>query len=147
LVVGCAPRPGCESEWRGLVDGCLEGTFSEAERGRFFEVGRPAGEALGAPRVGVDLATNAWLLETRKPQGPAEADALLKEFSGYHVASLVECDGVPRYSHGGLYEGVDATSFRGSFLEACSDVLAKSAIGLAWDSKLPEAAAAYERFA
>jgi hypothetical protein len=59
------------------------------------------------------------------------------------VLRLVKCDGVPQYSHGSLYEGVDETSFRGAFLKDCGDVLGKVLLNEAWNSKLPEAAISY----
>jgi hypothetical protein len=55
----------------------------------------------------------------------------------------VKCDGVPNYSHGGLYDGVDETSFRGAFLQDCPDVLGKDLLSEAWNNKLPEAAISY----
>jgi hypothetical protein len=57
----------------------------------------------------------------------------------------VKCDGVPEYSNGGLYDGADETSFRGSFLNDCSDVLGKDLLHEAWNHKLPEAAVTYGR--
>ena len=71
--------------------------------------------------------------------------ATLKEFSGYYVVRLVKCDGVPIYSHGGLYHGVDETSFRGEFLKSCTNVIDKRLLDAAWEHKLPEAAIAYGR--
>ena len=68
---------------------------------------------------------------------------MLKEFEGYYVVRLVKCDGVPTYSHGGLYEGADETSFRGAFLNDCRDVLSKALLKEAWNHKLPEEAVAY----
>ena len=56
---------------------------------------------------------------------------------------LVECDGVPKYSHGGLYEGADDTSFRGAFLNGCQDVLNKNLLNEAWNHKFPVEAVAY----
>src|SRR5712691_4155823 len=38
---------------------------------------------------------------------------------------------------------VDATSFRGAFLENCRDVLGKDLLDEAWNSKLPETAISY----
>jgi hypothetical protein len=67
----------------------------------------------------------------------------LKKFHGYYVLRLVNCDGVPKYSSGGLYDGVDETSFRGAFLNDCRDVLGKDLLDEAWNSKSPEAAVAY----
>jgi hypothetical protein len=65
---------------------------------------------------------------------------VLREFHGYYVLRLVQCDGVPRYSNGGLYEGADETSFRGDFLKDCADVLGQDLLNDAWNSKMPEAA-------
>ena len=52
-------------------------------------------------------AADVWIIEARKAQTSEEVAAALKEFSGYYVLRLVKCDGVPTYSNGGLYEGVD----------------------------------------
>lgn len=62
-----------------------------------------------------------WKHETRKPAG--DVAGVLKEFEGYPVVRLLECDGVPKYSQGGLYEGADETSFHGALLNDCRDVL------------------------
>lgn len=145
IVEGCA-RPGHEAEWRGLVERAFaDDTLTEAETARFQEICIPAYERAGAPRVGQDEAANAWILETREARTPEEQAATLKEFDGYHVLALVKSDGVPEYTHGGLYDGVDLTSFRGAFLTFCTDVLSKAAIEDAWNHKLPEAAIAYGR--
>jgi len=47
------------------------------------------------------------------------------------------------YSHGGLYEGADETSFRGAFLNDCQDVLSKALLKEAWNHKFPEQAVSY----
>jgi hypothetical protein len=145
VVEGCA-RPGHEAEWRRL----LERSFSddeptEADAARFAEISIPPNERLGAPRVGFDSAADAWIIEARKASTQEEVAAVLKEFHGYYAVRLVKCDGVPAYSHGGLYDGVDETSFRGAFLADCGDVLQKSLIDEAWGHKFPEAAIAYGR--
>src|SRR5262245_19783134 len=143
VVEGCA-RPGHEAEWRRT----LERTFADeeltdAEIARFQEISIPAYERLGAPRVGYDAAADAWIIQAKKAETPEEVAALLKDFHGYHAVALVECAGVPRYSHAGLYEGVDETSFRGAFLEGCGDVLSEELITEAWGHRLPLAAVAY----
>jgi hypothetical protein len=61
------------------------------------------------------------------------------------VLRLVSCDGVPYYSNGGLYDDIDQTSFRGAFLNACGDVLAKDLLNDAWNHKTPEQAVSYGR--
>jgi len=143
VVEGCA-KPGHEREWRSF----LERTFadeelSDAEIARFQEVSIPGYQHIGAPQVGSDNAANEWILEARQAKSPEDVAAVLKEFDGYYVVRLVKCDGVPAYSNGGLYDGVDETSFRGAFLNDCTDVLSTDLLNEAWESKFPEAAIAY----
>ena len=146
LVEGCA-KPGQEREWRSLIERAFGDPlgFSDDDKARFKEVSIPAFERLDAPRVGQDAAATAWMFEKQGAETPEAQAALLKDFDGYHVVALVQSDGVPKYSHGGLYDGVDETSFRGSFLELAGDVLDKRLIRDAWKNKLPEAAVAYGR--
>ena len=143
VVEGCA-KPGHETEWRRLLERSFaDEELSEAKVARFREICIPSYQRIGAPRVGLDSAANQWILEARKAKTPEETAAVLKKFDGYYVVRLVECDGVPKYSHGGLYEGADETSFRGSFLNDCQDVLSKDLLGEAWNHKFPEQAVAY----
>ncbi len=143
LVEGCA-KPGHEQEWRRLVKRSFaDEELSKAEAARFQEICIPGYERIGAPRVGHDSAANRWILEARKAKTPEDEAAVLKEFEGYYVVRLVECDGVPKYSHGNLYEGADETSFRGAFLNDCQDVLSKDLLNEAWNHKFPEEAVAY----
>jgi hypothetical protein len=145
IVEGCA-KPGLEREWRQLVERYFaDEELSEAEVARFQEISLPAYERIGAPRVGQDSAANQWILEARNAKTSDEVATVLKEFDGYYVVRLVECDGVPRYSNGGAYEGADETSFRGAFLEDCKDVLPEDLLNEAWGHKLPEQAIAYGR--
>jgi hypothetical protein len=146
LVVEGAPRDGQEAEWRRLLQRGFDGDhLTDAEVARFQEISVPGYERLGAPRVGYDKAADDWIIETRKAATAQEAASVLKEFHGYHALRLVKSDGLPEYSHGGCYDGVDETSFRGAFLEGCEDVLSNEAITRAWDHKLPEAAIDYGR--
>jgi hypothetical protein len=143
IVEGCA-KPGYEQEWRRLVKRSFgDEELSKTEAARFQEICVPGYERIGAPQVGHDSAANRWILEARKAKTPEDEAAVLKEFEGYYVVRLVECDGVPRYSHGGLYEGADETSFRGAFLKDCQDVLSKDLLNEAWNHKFPEEAVAY----
>jgi hypothetical protein len=145
IVEGCA-KPGYEQEWRRLLKRSFaDKELSKAEAARFQEICIPGYERIGAPRVGHDSAANRWILEARKTKTPEDEAAVLKEFEGYYVVRLVECDGVPKYSHGGLYEGADETSFRGAFLNDCRDVLSKDLLNEAWNHKFPEEAVAYGR--
>jgi hypothetical protein len=119
--------------------------LSEPEIAHFNEISVPGYQRVGAPRVGFDAAADAWIIKARKAQTSEEVAATLKEFSGYYVLRLVKCDGVPTYSNGGLYAGVDETSFRGEFLKSCTNVIDKRLLDAAWEHKFPEAAIAYGR--
>lgn len=143
VVEGCA-KPGHEQEWRRVLERSFaDEELSELESARFRQICIPGYERIGAPRVGHDAAANEWILEARKAKTPEDVAAVLKEFEGYYVVRLVECDGVPKYSNGGSYEGTDETSFRGAFLDDCRDVLNKDLLNKAWNHKFPEAAVAY----
>jgi len=143
VVEGCA-KPGYEKEWRRLLERSFaDEELSEAEVARFREICIPGYQRIGAPQVGRDSAANQWILDARKAITPEDVAAVLKEFDGYYVVRLVKCDGVPMYSHAGLYEGADETSFRGAFLNDCRDVLSKTLLEEAWNHKVPEQAVAY----
>ena len=144
LVVESCAKPGYEMEWRRLLERSFaDEKLSEAEIAHFNEISVPAYQRIGAPQVGRDSAANQWILDARKANTPEEVAAVLKKFDGYYVVRLVKCDGVPMYSHGGLYEGADETSFRGAFLKDCQDVLSKALLEDAWNHKFPEQAVAY----
>jgi hypothetical protein len=144
LVVEGCPKPGHEREWYRLLERSFaDQELPQAEIARFREISIPGYARIGAPRVGHDRAADEWIVEARKAKTPEEVAAVLKEFEGHYVVRLVECDGVPRYSHGDLYEGVDDTSFRGAFLKDCRDVLSKKLLAQAWEHKFPEEAVKY----
>lgn len=143
VVQGCA-KPGLEPEWRRLLQRSFAGEeLSSGETTRFQEISIPGYQRIGAPRVGFDSAADAWIIEKRRVENPDDRAAVLRQFHGYYVLRLVQCDGVPQYSNGGLYDGVDETSFRGAFLNDCTDVLNKNLLNDAWNSKMPEAAVSY----
>ena len=125
VVEGCA-KPGHEQEWRELLERSFaDKQLSDAEVTRFQEISIPGYQRIGAPRVGLDPAANEWILQARMATTPEEIAAVLKEFHGYYTVRVVNCDGVPKYSNAGLYEGADDTSFRGAFLNDCRDVLTR----------------------
>ncbi len=143
LIVESCAKPGHEAEWRSLLERSFKDEPSDKDTERFQEISIPPYERIGAPRVGYDPAADAWIINVRKGETPEEIETVLKDFHGYYVLRLVDSPGVPRYSHGELYEGVDDTSFRGAFLHDCEDVLSKALIEEAWEHKLPEAAILY----
>lgn len=143
IVEGCS-KPGHEAEWRRALERSFaEEELTDAEVARFNEISIPSFERLDAPRVGHDPAADAWIIEAQGATTPDQIEQVLKDFHGHYAVALVKSDGVPAYSQGGLYDGVDETSFRGSFLGACHQVLPKPMIVEAWNHKLPEAAVAY----
>ena len=144
-VEGCA-KLGHEEEWRRLIEGSFDGDEpTEADVARFRQISTPPYQRLDAPRVGFDPAADAWILEMQGTATPEERQATLEKFHGYYALRLVKCDGIPEYTHAGLYEGVDETSFRGAFLSACTDVLSRAMIDDAWNHKMPDAAVEYGR--
>lgn len=146
LIVEPASKPGHEGEWRGAVERTFANDqLSDAELARFAEITVPAYERIGAPRVGLDAAANEWIIEVRQATTPEAVATVLKDFDGYYVLRLAESDGLPKYSHAGLYEGVDETSFRGDFLKGCDSVLPKKLSEQAWEHKMPDAAVEYGR--
>lgn len=81
------------------------------------------GETLGAPRVGRDLEADEWL---RKLHGSTRRDEpwpdYHKAMTGYYVLPLAKpCDGLPRYSNGGLATPL-LSSFRADHLSKLSRV-------------------------
>jgi hypothetical protein len=142
LIVEGRAKDGHEQEWRSILTRSFrDEPVSEEEIQRFQQIVEPPFAAIGAPRVGYDDVANEWLAQ-RKPESVSLEDAI-QEHHGYYVVELLECDGVPKWSNGNLYEGVDATSFRGSWLSDCTDVLSQTMIDDAWEHRMPEDAIAY----
>jgi len=89
---------------------------------RFKGVCEAPFEALGAPRVGLDAAADEWLRSTL--DDGADFERARESMKGYYVLDLLpECDGFPRFTHHGMYEGVDRYSFRGSFLNDVKEIV------------------------
>ncbi|ASV88695.1 hypothetical protein CES85_3397 (plasmid) [Ochrobactrum quorumnocens] len=145
IVEGCV-KAGHEREWWRLIEQAFSGNvLSDTEIARFNEISSPGYENIGAPRVGSDPAADEWIIKAQRAQTPEQIAQTLMDFQGYYVLQLIESDGLPMYSHAGMYEGVDETSFRGSFLEDCMNVISDQMLAAAWEHKLPEAALKYGR--
>lgn len=133
---------GHEAEWESLVRRYFAAEdLSEADVDRFQSISQPAYASLGAPRVGSDTIADDWI--AAKMADRMTREEAIAEHMGYHVIALVESDGVPKFSHAGLYEGVDETSFRGKFLELCTSVLSQQLIDDAWQHRMPDEAIDY----
>lgn len=143
LVVLGRSKLGHEAEWRRLVDGSFNGELSQSDQERLTEIGVPAYESLEVPRVGYDQIADDWIVKEQKSVGPEEISQTLLKYHGYYVPHLVNCDGITEYSYSGVFHSVDASSFRGSLLGACEDVVSPDLIGEAWKSKFPEEAVCY----
>jgi hypothetical protein len=144
LIPAGRPKPGFEARWSELMQKLYEGdkeTDQEAESR--FEISILPWADLGAPRVGEDPAADAWVL-AQPGRDPSKTDAeVIEEMRGYCALALLRgrCDGLPSFTHAGLYEGIDETSFRGSFLELCEHLLGKELLNIAWtDCMRPEEA-------
>jgi hypothetical protein len=153
------PKPGHEAEYARIFDALEHGApaktlFGRATRKplgahekeahvqRFREISEAPFEALGAPRVGHDEAADAWL-RSRLREG-ARFEEVRERMRGYRVLDLLpDCDGFPRYTHNGMYEGVDRYSFRGAFLDDVKDVIGEELHADAWNRKLAPELAAY----
>ncbi len=160
------PLAGHEDEFRDVLfrldakapDGSSKGflgrLFGKSEDrdallARFNEISVPPYAAIGAPIVGQDEAADTWVRETyaagRMPGVESEAEALEK-MAGYHaLQAMPECDGFPVYTHAYDYEGVDRTSFRGSFLPLCQSFLGEALLNAAWNNMLADDLAAWGR--
>jgi hypothetical protein len=144
VAEGCA-KPGHEAEWRLILERSFGNASAEGDEERFREISIPPFERVGAPRVGFDQAADDWIIKASQATTPEQQAEVLNEMHGYYVLRLVDCAGVPKYSNGGLYDGVDETSFRGAFLDECGDVLSKGLMEEAWEHRFPEEAISYGR--
>ena len=115
---------------------------------RFNEISVPPFSNLDAPIAGRDNEADDWIMarfsEGRFGETDASANEAISAMAGRHmIEALPDCDGFPVYSNGGLYEGVDRTSFRGSFLNDCQDCLSQEQMERAWVHMSAEELSAY----
>lgn len=131
-----------EAEWESIVLRFFsEEELSDDQLEHFQSISQPAYASLGAPRVGNDKTADDWIADQMADQMTREQ--AIVEYDGYHVLALVDCDGLPKFTNAGLYEGVDETSFRGKFLENCTLILTKQMIDDAWNHRMPDEAVIY----
>jgi hypothetical protein len=139
-------KPGCEIEWAKSIQTLYDGDEETEEAAqRRFALSIEPWEDIGAPRVGYDAAANAWTLTAPDRDKSMTDEEVLKDMHGFYVLELLrgKCDGVSNYTHAGMYK-VDETSFRGSFLEACEDLIGNELLVTAWtDCMRPEEAIEY----
>jgi len=165
-LAGNRPKPGFEAEFAQLLSRREEGEeITDEMRERFDEISIQAYTQVGAPVVGTDRVADAWVLvqvrhqalhesgEEHDHEAAEEIDlddpsasvpkndeerTALEEMKGYHVLELAPgCDGLPVYTHGAMSDSVDLTSFRGKFLDDCSDILGEELMERAFTNQSP----------
>jgi len=132
------PKRGHDAEFAKLFRALekYEPKEGDANIARFREISEAPFETLGAPRVGFDRAANAWLAKRVAKSKRAKVMAAMK---GYYVLDLVpECDGFPRYTNYGAYDGIDRYSFRAQFLNDVETILGKRLMTLAYKHMLAD---------
>ncbi|MGE0213282.1 MAG: hypothetical protein AB7S41_16450 [Parvibaculaceae bacterium] len=134
LVPMGRPKPEHVGEWQHLMEPLYRGEEESDEQGeRRNAISILPYEAVGAPRVGEDPEADRWALSTRDPDSAQTDKERLDDLEGFYVLRLVkDCDGLPNYTHAGMYDGVDETCFRGAFLNFCEDILDKGLLDRAW---------------
>jgi hypothetical protein len=148
--VGHKPAPGHEAEGWAALRVALRAPGDESLLERWFAIPTvPSWVTIDAPRVGDDQDAAAWFLRRAGVYAPdVEIDmnaltdhdrALLAANANYYVVALaVVSDGTPPYSHGGLDDGVDETSFRAAFLEDAAEVIGPDLLARAYQQQLPD---------
>lgn len=140
-VVG-KPTLGYEAEWATCVRRSFnDQELSDAEIEQFEAITQPAHASLGAPRVGTDAIADDWIAAQMACRMSRE-DAIT-EYHGHYALKLIESDGLPKFSNAPLFDEIDETSYRGSFLEQCTLVLTQDMIKEAWNHRMPEEAVRY----
>lgn len=135
-----------EAFWR--LFGELEEAMDDTKLERWHALGIPAYRCVGAPVVGQNPQADAWLGDRLAAKGffGANRERKLREMAGHVALELApDSDGVPVYSHGGLYDGVDATSFRGELLVDCQQAIGSELLEQAYERKRPEPGLVYGR--
>jgi hypothetical protein len=133
------PKRGHEKEFVKLFRALekYEPEEGDEKLARFREISQAPFETLGAPRVGFDKAANAWLAARVKDK--RKRAKAMQSMKGYYVLDLLpECDGFPRYTNYGAYEGIDRYSFRAQFLSYAEATLGKRLMARAYERMLAD---------
>ncbi|MCA9570224.1 MAG: hypothetical protein KC656_20415, partial [Myxococcales bacterium] len=146
-LAGQRPQEGHEERFWALFEQLeAQEAQDDAMMAEWQALGVPAWQCVGAPVVGQDAAADAWVIDRLAQNGifGAKAQERLRDMAGFHVLELAPpSDGMPVYTHAGMYDGVDETSFRGAFLEQCEEALAPELLAAAWKRKQPAEGLAY----
>ena len=95
--------------------------------------------------MGFDSVADDWALarySERQNKDCSETE-FMQRLHGYYVLELVKCPGIPQFTHGGMYDGVDYTSFRGQFVIASKDLITNELCERAYRRFTPAEGVAY----
>lgn len=133
-------KPGQEQTFQTLYNRLLNDDngfdLSDDERERlldeWFAITIPAIDTLNPPQVGKDPRADAWLRaqydKNDDPDKPTYEE-IYREYRGYYVFELAEDkDGVSIYTS----LAGDQTTFRGQYLDYCTEILSEELINEAW---------------
>ena len=98
-------------------------------------------ETLSTPRVGIDAAADTWAVARyRAWTNPTQTESeFLQEMKGFYVLQLLPtCDGLPRYSNGGIGDA-ELFSFRAQLLRNCEEVIGQTTMERCYRSCLAPA--------
>lgn len=141
------PRAGHEEEFHRILAldlGALDEETQEAEVQLFQAITVAPFETLEAPRVGIDEAAEAWLLEqAREADAEGRIDELREDMMGYPVLDLLPpCPGLPAYGGDG-FAGIDRYTFPGERVEQAVAIIGPALAGQARETMGAETLAAY----
>ncbi len=141
------PRPGHEEEFLRILSLDLSTLDEEAQDEKvqqFQSITIAPFETLDAPRVGIDDAAEAWLLEqARANDAEGRLDDLREDMMGYPVLDLLPpCPGLPAYGGDG-FAGIDRYTFPGDRVESAAEVIGAELAARARDTMQAEELAAY----
>lgn len=140
---GRKARPGHEDELRRL-DASVQRRFCWGRRRkerRIEAIAISAEETLQAPVVGIDAAATAWARErfAQRTDQTLDMDAWMQALNGVRVVDLAPpCDGLARYTNGGLGQYIGRDSFRAQFLRSCTAIVGEALLDACYVEKSPQ---------
>jgi hypothetical protein len=146
---GPKAKPGCEQEFEELwsklqAKYCF---FRARKVKRFGEITITAFDTLKTPRIGIDAAATDWARKdafSRRADKSLTEEVFVNSMKGFYVLDLVPpCDGLPLYTNGHAGGYVEKYSFRGQFLQDCTEIIGDEFLESAFHSKSPEDTLAY----
>ena len=146
-IVAAKAKPGYEQEYvtlRKKISWNLPFLNRKWKR-RIDEIVAAPYTKVGAPQVGFDEIATDWALQqyADTERSDCTREEFLEQLHGYYVVQLAKSPGAPPFTHGGLYDGVDYTSFRGSCVMSCSELITEDLTNRGYLSFAPTEAILY----